>query len=214
VVRLDQTNLRDYYIRTIEVQKARYQAHVSGKHQLKIYSKFEMPSELDKDYTAKMRRAHPYRTEGGIFIYPSIHFYLSFYKRRSTTVRPSTVETPLSELNETIGGGLPEGRCTAFMGCRGGHKSHLGYLYILDRIEKEGEGGLVISLRDDEEMTRATMRKILKQEMLAGRFMQGNAANQELGGLAEKRVEQYERENKLEILYYPPGVYYSRRVFS
>ncbi|MGE0133334.1 MAG: ATPase domain-containing protein [Blastocatellales bacterium] len=205
VVRLDQTNLRDYYIRTIEVQKARYQAHVSGKHQLKIYSKFERPDESDKDYTAKMRRAHPYRTEGGIFIYPSIHFYLSFYKRRSTTVRPSIVSTPLNELNKTIGGGLPEGRCTAFMGCRGGHKSHLGYLHILNRIENDNEGGLVISLRDDEEMTRATMRKILKQEVLAGRFMQGNTANLELDEFAEKRLEKYELENNLEILHYPPG---------
>lgn len=37
VIRLDYGTVNNYYMRTIEVVKARYQSHIWGKHQLKIY---------------------------------------------------------------------------------------------------------------------------------------------------------------------------------
>ena len=87
VIRLDSVSLENYFMRTIEVVKTRYQDHVLGKHQLKIYAR---PNEsdiangqwvLDAQKISKMRRGHPYRPSGGIFIYPSIHYQLSRYKR-------------------------------------------------------------------------------------------------------------------------------------
>ena len=135
-VQLDFTTLRDYYIRTIEIVKARFQSHIWGKHQLKIYKKLDIPNVERKELNSIMRRAHPYIIEGGVFIYPSIHYYLSRYKKRSSTGDVKLVPIVIEDLNKTLGGGLPEGRCTAFMGCRGGHKSHLGYLHILDRDRK------------------------------------------------------------------------------
>lgn len=193
VVRLDYTTVQDYYFRTIEVVKARYQSHVWGKHQLKVYPKFIH----DEGNIEKLRRAHPYRKEGGIFIYPSIHYYLSQYKRLGHEQRPEPNDTYPSDINRILGlrketggeGGIPEGRCTAFIGRRGGHKSHLGFLHLLHRIFNRKETGLVISLRDDEEMTRLTMESILRQE-----FPQRT-----------RTIKDIEEGNQLEILYYHPG---------
>jgi hypothetical protein len=93
-------------------------------------------------------------------------------------------------LKFTSTGGFPRGRCNGFIGCRGGHKSHLGYIQILSRvINYEDEKGLIISLRDDEGMARKTMSKILKQEFPSEGI----------------ELLDLEREGKIEIIYYPPG---------
>lgn len=143
-ISLDYTSLRDYYLRQIEVIKARYQSHVWGKHQLKIYPPSKIKVELNEDGKPdeRIKRAHPFREEGGIFVYPSIHLFLSEYKKRGNTMQQiDAIPTPLKNLNKLIKG-FPEGRCTALIGSRGGHKSHLGYLHLLNRIlnlKVEGE---------------------------------------------------------------------------
>lgn len=252
VIRLDREYKTGYMVRTIEIVKARYQSHIWGKHQLKIYSPIEKGDQLSE----RLKRAHPYREEGGIFIFPSIHYYLSSYKRRTPRTQPLTDRTNLPSLNEvlhygyysidktvagelseriddkkvvdhlsslvgekikeregfvnllkdTIGvdgtnkyrsiilkfaatGGFPSGRCTGFIGCRGGHKSHLGYLQLLSRVINYNEKGLIISLRDDEGMARKTITKIIKQE-----FPKKNI-----------QLSDLERDGNLEIIYYPPG---------
>lgn len=85
---------------------------------------------MDEHWEDKVRQDHPYRTEGGIFIYPSIHYYLSLYKRRGPTANVRYAETR-PRLDGVLKEGFPEGRCTAFIGTRGGHKSHFGYLHLL-----------------------------------------------------------------------------------
>ncbi len=191
VVRLDYSNNSDYYLRTIEVIKSRYQSHVWGKQQLKIYEKPSTPSNSEQERDDMLRRSHPYRSEGGIFIYPSIHYYLSLYKRRGPTKDPSFAQTR-PNLTGVLEHGFPEGRCTAFIGSRGGHKSHFGYLHLLHRLVnsvEEDEAALVISLRDDERMTRKTMDNILKTEFPDSRVT--------LQSLIER--------NRLDFLYYHPG---------
>jgi len=167
VIRLDHTASEEYYVRTLEIVKARGQSHVLGQHQLKIYSKS----------TADV--AHPYCDEG-LFIFPSIHYYLSLYKKSEASSQEniekigkddselSDAPKSLQNLHRMISG-FPQGRCTAFVGSRGGHKSHLGYLYLLDRVMKRNNVGLVISLRDDELTARSTMERIMKQEQLSGK---------------------------------------------
>ncbi|HKP53231.1 MAG TPA: ATPase domain-containing protein [Chloroflexia bacterium] len=196
VISLDDQTVNDYYLRSIQVVKARYQSHTWGKQQLKIYKGYKgtKPSGADAGNQSDMdllRRSHPYRNEGGIFIYPSIHYYLSMYKRRGPlhTPRFATTRPELKGVLE----GLPEGRCTAFIGSRGGHKSHFGYLHLLHRIidhqKDDNEAALVISLRDDEKMTWQTMEKIREIE-----FNQSKIT-----------VNDLQKQNKLEILYYHPG---------
>lgn len=215
-IKLDETSLRDYFLRQIEVVKARYQAHVWGKQQLKIYKPFEL-DENDPNYDAKLKRAHPFRREGGIFIYPSIHYYLSEYKRRGITLKVNPVPTPVKGLNELVkegdGFGFPEGRCTALMGCRGAHKSHLAYLHLLERViesnkKREKEAGIIISLRDDEEMTRQHLSRILSEKLIKEEYGTGritetqrNRAEKDAEGILDNIL----REMDLEILYYPPG---------
>ena len=193
VVRLDDVLVKDYYVRTIQVRKARYQSHFLGRHQVKVYPAFKLPLANDPDRIMKLRRAHPFREEGGIFIYPSIHSYLSAYKHRGRPSKSDFDETPLSGFNDLLRpaegdhGGFPTGRCTAFIGGRGGHKSHLGYCHLLHRIVTEHEAGLVISLRDDGAMTRKTMGKILT------------------GIKGAKSLDFYEDNGQLEVLYFHPG---------
>ena len=198
VIRLDRHSVSDYMVRTIEIVKARQQPHVWGLHQLKIYA----PAQVDGIGLEKLRRAHPFRSEGGIFIFPSIHYYLSVYKRSQPEAPPRHVKTPIPELNAILRGGLPRGRCTGFIGCRGGHKSHLGYLHLLSRLiggvkhersakserDAKNEKGIVVSLRDDEGTARQTMNKILRQELDYTGSLQA-----------------LESEDRLEILFYPPG---------
>lgn len=200
VVRLDYSSLADYYIRTIEVVKARFQGHVWGKHQLKIYPAFTEPAVTLPDRVRILRRAHPYRKEGGVFVFPSIHYYLSAYKRLWPGESLKTVPAVPEALNEIVQ--LPEGRCTAFKGCRGGHKSHLGYLHLLHRVVLHDESALVVSLRDDEQGTKETMQGILREEVP---FKRKLADLEQANPGIPVNTEFFEARNQLEILYYPPG---------
>ena len=142
-----------------------------------------------------MRRAHPYRPTGGVFIFPSIHSYLSVYKRKHTSDMPSRDDTYPIKLNEIFQ--LPKGRCTAFIGKRGGHKSHLGYLHILHHLLKhQGESGLIVSLQRMRHMTRDTLARIAFDEF----------------GCKRSELDQLEKDNHFEILYVSPRIYYPRRI--
>ncbi|HET6428918.1 MAG TPA: hypothetical protein VFJ30_10935 [Phycisphaerae bacterium] len=196
-VKVDCSSLEGYHIRTIEIMKARYQGTVWGAHQLKIYPRQQLPRTINAQVTGIMRRAHPYRTEGGIFIYPSIHYHLSRYKRRAPAPVAKPSATGLKALDELLYGGLPTARCSAFIGDRGGHKSHLGYLHVLHRLVMDNEAGLVISLRDDEQLTRRAMGRIMKQE-----FPQfARHSDQKLSA----QLDSWERDDQLEVLYFHPG---------
>lgn len=216
LIRLDSTSMRDYYIRRIEIIKSRFQGHIWGKQQMKIYPASNLPDVSSENYDNIMRRSHPYREEGGMFIYPSIHFLLSKYKKRGALLEINPIPTPCTGLNEIIGG-FPEGRCTALIGVRGGHKSHLGFLHILSRVVesfkkgKKEEGGLIVSLRDDEQMTKQHLERILKENLIIEKIN-----NQSINEISKEEIIEIENEandllntllkdNLLEILYFPPG---------
>lgn len=211
-----------YMLRTFEAVKARNQNHVWGRHQLKIY-KHERPEKkppIPKPDLHEQQQKHPYRVEGGIFIYPSVHYYLSQYKHEVLPGDPKTTTTPISELNAIIGGGLPEGRCTALLGTRSGHKSHFGYFHILNGVlgrplPKQDEHG-----QDDHEgadvkyinhvtecVNKSEERGIIvslrDDTKMARQTMEKILAQQ--WGLPPDNLSQLEEKGKLEILYYPPG---------
>ncbi len=199
IIRLDYRNNEDYYLRTLEIVKARYQSHVWGTHQLKIY---EMPEkktlpqsnnqseEYEKlldEYNNAMKRGHPFNKEGGIFIYPSIHYFLSRYKRHEYSDFSDTIPTkPI--LGDGFRG-IPKGRCTAFIGTRGGHKSHFGYLTGLEWINSKSNNALlVISLRDDEYTTFSTLEKIRKSEFPK-----------------KDNIKNHQKLDQIDVLYFHPG---------
>jgi KaiC/GvpD/RAD55 family RecA-like ATPase len=197
IIEMNHHNENDYLIKTIEVVKSRFQKHLLGKHQIKIY---DLPNLPEKAHV----RPHPCIKEGGIFIFPSVHFYLSRYNKfaqEGTLEYDSTFPKNFNEfLTVQSKGGFPKGRCTALIGCRGGHKSHLAYLHILARLTGRFIGGgaadannntaLIISLRDDDTMISSTLDGILENEVAPrGRWT----------------TQQLINENRLEILFYPPG---------
>ena len=208
VIRLDRDYSSGYLIRTLEVVKARYQPHVWGKHQLKVYEPFARAKRKKLTDAERVRylRAHPYREEGGIFIFPSIHYVLSRYKTKSPPERPDSVPSPMEPLTWLLGGGLPRGRCVGLIGGRGTHKSHLGYMHILSRLlgsprnfsktapqpkshAPANESALIVSLRDDEGTMRRTLKTILDEHWQ----------------LPDSTVDKLEADGRLEVTYYPPG---------
>ena len=78
VIHLGRQYPAGYMIRTLEIVKARYQGHVYGRQQMKLVAGSDKFDPRD----------HPYRTEGGIFIFPSMHLALS---RRKMSDRKSVV---------------------------------------------------------------------------------------------------------------------------
>jgi len=217
VIRLDRRESKSHYlIRNIEIVKARYQEHLLGKHQLKTYGVEDLTSATP---TERMR-AHPYRDAnyggGGLVIYPSIHYVLSRYKRETPTTAGDPIPSALQPgINKLIHAGYPKGRCTAFIGERGGHKSHLAYVELLHRILKSEntklagakpdvqEKALIVSLRDDEGICKKTMAGILEKrwpDLMEKSWP--STKNDERGG---KQLDKWEAEGLLEIAYYPPG---------
>ncbi len=205
VIRMDYKYDSGYQVRNIEVVKARYQEHVWGKHQLKIYpsaSQFHAPS------TAKPppewfqpRLAYHYLETGGLFIYPSIHYHLSRVKRHrrwdalsdSNNLAGSQgrMKTPIKGLDDALGEtGFPRAGCVGIIGGRGSYKSHLAYTQLLYNLSK-GERGILISLRDDFCMACDTMNKILQTQ----------------SGLVEKPkdVIDWIKSGMLDAMYFPPG---------
>jgi KaiC/GvpD/RAD55 family RecA-like ATPase len=213
ILRLDRSDSGGYLVRTIEIVKARYQSHVWGKHQLKLYEKPTSPNKNDPDANQDARlklRNHPYVSQGGVFIFPSIHYVLSQYKGMSPSGDSAKgyLWCPLEPLTKLLDRGFPKGHCTGLIGDRGAHKSHLSYLQILSgllaepkpraRVSKGDEStlhekhkALIVSLRDDEGTTRRTLGQIVEQHW---RLPDG-----------EKVIEALEEAGDLEITYYPPG---------
>jgi KaiC/GvpD/RAD55 family RecA-like ATPase len=196
VIRLDYRDVSDvsgYLTRSIQIVKARYQPHVWGIHQLKIYEPTtteRLAKEDEAQYISRMSRAHPFREEGGVFIFPSIHYVLSRYKRQEYPAN-EPIPSGVPGLGAVLS--YPRSRCTALLGCRGGHKSHLGFLEVLFRIKEDkthrNERGLIVSLRDDESTTRNTLNGILAEQWPG----------------SEIQLEALERTGRLEIMYFPPG---------
>jgi KaiC/GvpD/RAD55 family RecA-like ATPase len=185
-IRMDRTsptNAADgYMVRTLEIVKARYQQHAWGPQQIKLYEAHDH-TQLNSQ---QRRRAYPFRSEGGVFIYPSIHYLLSIYKRSDPSDLPIWAATPLHGLNILLGShrfaspatppgeagardgilaeadrGFPDGRCTALVGGRGGHKSRIAVLHIVFRILEFSESGIIVSLRDDVPIVLTMIEDIL-----------------------------------------------------
>lgn len=221
-----------YMVRTIEVTKARYQSHVWGVHQLKPYGASDIAAaglpalpiaatKIDReDYYRKASermRAHPYRQRGGIFVFPSIHYILSVLKKQAPFTRAESVSSAVPGLTPLLRG-YPRHRCTALIGCRGGHKSHLAFVETMDRLikgsgtvtdsnQKYSDRALIITLRDDEGMTRETLQRILVERYnshlaLSKKDSKVDRLRMEA---ADKLLREWELKGMLEISYFPPG---------
>lgn len=227
ILKLGARKNNDYYIRKLEITKARYQNHVLGEQQFKIYSKPDPESDAVKIPDFR-RLAHPYLSSGGIFFYPSIHYYLSKYKRSrdaSTTKFEPAYPVNLNRLiiktsseNKDGTGLLPKGRCTALLGYRGSHKSHLAYCHCLNKVlgrdDIQGEmlkkgPAVIVSLRDDEGMTRQTLSRILGQENNLKKIAECDDDLKEFFAEGKNNclgaINRLVEKGRLDILYFPPG---------
>ena len=168
-----------YNIGTFEIQKARWQKHSFGLHQMKILSKPNEKSrhnpsdKLDKS----PNQSYPaYFEDGGICIYQSVHRQLSRKTSRyGTKAELEWESSTLDDLDKLIGvgikeeGGFPKARCTAMVGVRGAMKSHLAYSWLLKNAadkkkQPDDRLSLLVSLRDDESAAKSRLIKIANYE--------------------------------------------------
>jgi hypothetical protein len=114
-------------------------------------------------------RLPPYREDGGIQLYQSLHRHLSEGQRMEPNLDVRFDPTSLDPLDTEIGGGFPKGRCTALVGERGGLKSHFAYLWLLSATsDAHDEPALLLSLRDDEAEALSRLDAIHKTESRGG----------------------------------------------
>lgn len=197
ILRLNYFSTSDYFLRNIEIVKARNQYHVLGKHQLKIISKHVAPNNTYPcDNNIINHRSHPYRNTGGTVIYPSIHYYLSEYRKRSSPTPAGNITESPYQIGEILK--LPAGRCTGFIGQRGTHKSHLAYMHLLYNIVVHDKRGLIITLMEDEKKTMETLQTILKQ-------IKEQNGDENKDCKRYDYISDYIGQNRLEILYFLPG---------
>ena len=189
VMRLNRKRTLDSVTRTIEILNARNQAYVEGEHQLRIFG----PTTVDNSVLA--RRAHPYTSEGGIFIFPSLRYYLNLSKRKvlTTFIRSFDIPPPIESLNTILPGGFPFSGCIGFIGSGNSYESILAYMCLLSRIldsdNRKSESALIVSLENDEEMIRQILQKVLNVHYPDTKLT----------------VQDLECSGRLEILYYQPG---------
>jgi hypothetical protein len=174
VTRLGDAGDRRYWMETFHIVKAQAQDHArGGPHILKRYGK---PDTADAIPGVAARRVTLNQLEGGVYVFPSVHRILGATR---SWIPPAPLEErqremPVSGMHPLIGlgsnelVGLPGNAATVFLGPRGLMKSHLAYLWMLKNLANNGDlKGLLISLRDDEEGARATLRSIGEREGIA-----------------------------------------------
>jgi RecA/RadA recombinase len=184
VIRLTQTEREDprvgtYLLGEFLIGKARWQKHALGTHQLKIFGKIE-PNSVHAPPNRKNYHGTghlpPFRKDGGIQLYQSIHRHLSEGQKlvpgwEDAPVAAATISfdtSSLTSLDPEIGGGFPIGRCTAIVGDRGSLKSHLAYLWLLSATSRCSEPALLLSLRDDEGEALSRLKAIYDVEEARG----------------------------------------------
>jgi KaiC/GvpD/RAD55 family RecA-like ATPase len=200
VIRMGHDNPGGYMIRTIEIVKSRYQLSALGRHQVKVQKAFPLikkkpgaySKSLDQRVSRKQghlrMRHHPFREEGGIFIYPSMHFVLSRHKYSEPLPDPNPIPTPFETLGPPLGGGFHQGRCIALTGGHGTHKSRLAFIQLLHTLHHDKAArGIVISLGEDEESVLKGLREIEREQF------------------RWDDVDSFAKAGRLDVAYYPPG---------
>ena len=176
-----------YTLRTFEIVKMRGQSHAWGKQRVKMY-----PYETDEDRVKRTNARDgesPYlKNKGGIFVFPSMHTYISHFSHSPATINANPDEKPLhfphlvKELDQQISNfvpkfqGVPAGGCTAIIGPRGAMKSHLAYYFLLAHASGQltaqpdpnppRRNCLLVSLRDDQNSAIETLAQIAESQTL------------------------------------------------
>ncbi|MFH1299583.1 MAG: hypothetical protein ABIK07_00885, partial [Planctomycetota bacterium] len=202
-----------YYRRTFQIKKLGNQSHSWGEHELKIY-----PS--------RRTEKSPFISNGGVFVFPSVHRHLSKAKYFGANIRSTNIKdqgttnpylTSFESLDEILAdedrkadlAGFPANKTTAFLGERGTMKSHLadrcllyhalGNTFNFDSPDKNEipKNVLLISLRDDE----AAVRNILAQNIYEQELVKNVS---DVAGAMDV-VKELELSDRLEIMFNPPG---------
>jgi len=208
VIHLSYDIVEDYMVRKLRIVKARYQDHADGEHRLKI-------NPIPSSEEVEVHPMSPFIKAGGIFVFPSVHRYLS-EARRSPTEKSRLAEkekprfedpiaTPFADLNRIIqGGGFPPGCCTAIIGSRGGMKSHLAYYSLLKFLrEHDDERALIVSLRDPVTAAKETLAQIFANQ----RGEDGNRLRKDVTSIKKGKsvLDRFLNSDRLEILFFWPG---------
>ena len=151
------TLLGEYFLRTITIEKARFQNHILGSHVIKIKGKRAFlvapkekveaaPVDVEKDAGI------------GMFIYPSLHYHLSVAIDRKKRLEAkqelsprqdgALLETGFEVLDKALNGGIKRGTMTAISSNISYVARGVGLSFLANGVEN-GERSLYLSLQDD-----------------------------------------------------------------
>lgn len=158
--------------RTIEITKIKLQKHAAGKHAIDIIPK---PPERVAD-----RDKSPFLDYGGLFVYPSIEWYLDFVRGfksgRDASISAShrdRFEVLPDGMGMVIAPGAPKfqgffaGHTTSLIGRYDILKKRFAYASMLANVigrGNEGKAGLIVSLDHDKEVVTDILAGILVTE--------------------------------------------------
>jgi KaiC/GvpD/RAD55 family RecA-like ATPase len=144
----------EYFLRTINIQKARFQNHILGSHVIKIKGKnISLTSSEENDSASNNK------IESGLFIYPSLHYHLSVAIERKKRLEENQqgiqnksdnvlLKTGFNALDEALKGGIKRGTMTAISSNISYVARGIGMSFLAEGV-KNGERSLYISLQDD-----------------------------------------------------------------
>jgi KaiC/GvpD/RAD55 family RecA-like ATPase len=162
-----------YLTYSLEIAKARYQQHARGEHVTKVVGKrYKLIGGVNAP------RVPSERGEGGLVIFPSVHYHRSAAGSWNSVVhgpRPVAGEIDIAgdrkrvrELRAIVPAAIgkspfPRGECTALLGKRGAMKSHIGMHFLVEGLRRH-EHVLLVSLRDAPSRLLEIMKTISHQE--------------------------------------------------
>lgn len=153
VIALGNKNLSsDYFLRTITIEKARFQNHILGSHVVKIKGKRIVSSRREQANT-------PSADQVGFFIYPSLHYHLSVAIERGKRLEIRQdhhqgahegvlLKTGFEALDTALKGGIKRGTMTAIPSNISYVARGIGLSFLAQGV-LNGERSLYLSLQDD-----------------------------------------------------------------
>jgi len=169
-IRVDMlTDSKGMLHRTIEISKIKLQKHAAGRHAIDIMPK--PPDEIAN------RDKSPFLNYGGVFVYPSIEWYLDFVRGSKTGSDAEIESSPRdrfsvlpADVGRVVAPGAPQlqaffaGHTISLIGRYGILKNRLAYGSLLANVIHEHRSGLIVSLDHDKEVVTGILAGIVETE--------------------------------------------------
>lgn len=185
--------------RTMEISKIKTQKHAEGVHTIEI---FENPSGYGE------RHGSPFMRRGGLFVYPSIQWYLSRVRKdglleanrrgqipTNFVAIPENIQMLVNSSDVGAQGYYCPGHTISLVGRQSVLKTRFAYATLLKNVIEANRVGLIVSLDADIKVVKRIMSDIVKAEF-SGSLQ---------GARPDDFVEALFHDDRLSFIHYEPA---------